>query len=271
MSVSEASERRQLWLRAGKRRRRRIQLCRLLLILGFFLFWELGTARGLIDAFIVSSPSRMLETLLSLCRSGELWRHLWVSVAETAAGFLLGTALGTLIAVALWWSDFLRSVLEPVLIVLNALPKTALGPVFIVWMGAGMGSIIAMTLAISLIVTVLDVLGGFLSTDSEQLQLLQTMGASRLQQLTKLVIPANLDTLMNALKVNVGLSWVGAIMGEFLVSRAGLGYLIVYGSQVFRMDLVMTTVLLLGVSAALMYRLVLFFESRLKKHFGVMG
>ena len=268
--MAELSQQRKEWLSQREKRRRCVKLTRLLLIGGFFLLWELSTRYGSVDAFIVSSPSRMGETAWSMLRSGELWRHLGVSVAETVAGFLLGTAFGTLIAVGLWWSGFAREVLEPILIVLNALPKTALGPVFIVWMGAGMGSIIAMTLAISLIVTVLSVLEGFLSTDPEQLQLMATLGATRFQTLAKLVIPANLSTLMSALKVNVGLSWVGAIMGEFLVSRAGLGYLIVYGSQVFRMDLVMTTVVLLGLSAAGMYRLILLLEGRLKKHFGVM-
>ncbi len=269
--MPELSNERRQWLRSQSVRQRRIRLTRLCLIGGFFLLWELGVRYGSVDAFIFSSPGRMGATAWNMAQSGELWRHLGVSIAETVAGFLLGTALGTLIAVVLWWSEFARAVWEPILIVLNALPKTALGPIFIVWMGAGMGSIIAMTLAISLIVTVLSVLEGFLSTDAEQLQLMATLGASRFQTLTRLVIPANLSTLMNALKVNVGLSWVGAIMGEFLVSRAGLGYLIVYGSQVFRMDLVMTTVVLLGISAAGMYRLILILEAQLKKHFGVMG
>ncbi len=268
--MSENSSARRAWLRQRKLRERRIVLTRLALLLGFVLLWEVSTRWGKVDAFIVSSPSRVGQTAGRMLASGELWGHLWVSVAETVAGFLLGTALGILIAIALWWSSFARSVMEPVLIVLNALPKTALGPIFIVWMGAGMGSIIAMILAISLIVTVLDVLEGFLSTEEEQLQLLATMGANRFQQLTKLVIPANLSTIMNVLKVNLGLSWVGTIMGEFLVSRAGLGYLIVYGSQVFRMDLVMTTVVVLALAAACMYRLLLLLESKLKKHFGVM-
>ena len=150
-----------------------------------------------------------------------------------------------MIAILLWWSPMLSRILDPYLVVLNSLPKTALGPVFIVWMGAGPASIIAMTLAISLIVTILEVHNGFLAVDRGKLNLMKTLGASRAQTLLKLVLPANLPTFVNALKVNVGLSWVGVIMGEFLVSREGLGYLIVYGSQVFKMDLVMATVLLL--------------------------
>lgn len=153
--------------------------------------------------------------------------------------------------------------------VLNSLPKTALGPVFIVWMGAGAASIITMSLAISLIVTILDMYSGFMRTDPEKIRLMRTLGASRGQILLKLVLPSNFSSMINALKVNVGLSWVGVIMGEFLVSKAGLGYLIVYGSQVFKMDLVMTTVLILAVCAAVMYRCILWLEKALKKYMGV--
>ena len=176
---------------------------------------------------------------------------------------------GVMITVALWLSPTLYRVLDPYLVVLNSLPKTALGPIFIVWIGAGAGAIIAMTLAISLVVTILEVHNGFRETDGGMLRLMESMGASRMQILCKLVLPANLATLINALKVNVGLSWVGVIMGEFLVSRAGLGYLIVYGSQVFKMDLVMASVLLLALAATVMYQGILLLEKAIKKYLGV--
>ncbi|MFR7892717.1 MAG: ABC transporter permease [Dysosmobacter sp.] len=165
----------------------------------------------------------------------------------------------------MWWWEKLARVLDPYLVVLNALPKTALGPIFIVWMGAGMGAIIVMTLAISLIVTILTMYQGFMTTDPEKLRLMRSLGARRSQMLWLLVFPANCPTLFNTLKVNVGLSWVGVIMGEFLVSRAGLGYLIVYGSQVFNMDLVMTSVLILALAAVVMYQLVLRVEKILNR------
>lgn len=268
--MSEAlSPARQAYLSARRRHRRRILLCRILLPVLLLAAWELGARTGALDAFIFSSPSRMWHTLLGLLSSGELFLHVGVSVGETVAGFLLGTALGLGIATLLWYSDFLSGVLDPYLVVLNSLPKTALGPIFIVWMGAGYGAIIAMTLAISLIVTVLDLYSGFRTTDREKLRLLQSMGARRRDVFLKLVLPSNFPTLINALRVNVGLSWVGVIMGEFLVSRFGLGYLIVYGSQVFKMDLVMTTVLILAAAAALMYRGVLWLERALKIYMGV--
>ena len=244
-------------------------LAQLGLLIGFFALWEIAARQGWIDDFIMSSPSRIWKTLKNLYASGELFRHLGASCLETVIGFTLGTLAGTVIAILLWWSPMLSRILDPYLVVLNSLPKTALGPVFIVWMGAGPASIIAMTLAISLIVTILEVHNGFLAVDRGKLNLMKTLGASRAQTLLKLVLPANLPTFVNALKVNVGLSWVGVIMGEFLVSREGLGYLIVYGSQVFKMDLVMATVLLLLLCAAAMYQGVLFLEKALKKHLGV--
>ena len=263
------SAERQIWLRQRTRRLFAIRSARILLLILLFLLWEAAARLGWIDPFIVSSPGRIWETLCNLYQSGELWLHLGTSCLETAVGFLLGTLLGALIAVVLWLSPTLFQILDPYLVVLNSLPKTALGPVFIVWIGAGPGAIIAMTLAISLVVTVLEVHNGFRSTEEGKLRLLKSLGATRMQILWKLVIPANFTTLIHALKVNVGLSWVGVIMGEFLVSRAGLGYLIVYGSQVFQMDLVMATVLLLAAAAAGMYQGILFLEKGLKKHLGV--
>lgn len=269
MAETAISLQRKAYLKKRKQTRAAIIILRIGILVALFSSWEFAARMGAIDAFIVSSPSRMWNTFMNLYRSGDLWLHVSTSVMETVVGFILGTIIGTVIAVLLWWSNFLSRVLDPYLVVLNALPKTALGPIFIVWIGAGPSSIIAMTLAISLIVTILDMHNGFLDTDPQKIRLMRTLGATRMQILMKLVLPANLTTMINALKVNVGLSWVGVIMGEFLVSKAGLGYLIVYGSQVFKMDLVMTTVIILAAAAALMYQCILWIEKAIKKYMGV--
>ena len=269
MPEKAPSPRRAAYLRTVRREKRRVRIWQIALVAVLFAVWELSCRLGLSDGFLVSSPSRIAATFLSLCRSGDVLLHVGVSCWETAVGFLLGTAAGTVVAVAMWWWGKLARVLDPYLVVLNALPKTALGPIFIVWMGAGMGSIIVMTLAISLIVTILSMYQGFLGTDSEKLRLMRSLGATRGQILWMLVFPASFPTLFNTLKVNVGLSWVGVIMGEFLVSRAGLGYLIVYGSQVFNMDLVMASVVILAAAAVVMYRLVLWAEKLLQHYWGV--
>lgn len=254
------SPERVLYLRRTKRRRTLVYITRFLILAALFSLWEIAANVGWIDPFIMSQPSRMLATTINLYEQGELFWHIGISCLETVVGFVLGTIFGAIIAIMLWWSDFLSRVMEPYLVVLNALPKIALGPVFIVWVGAGPKSIIIMTLAISLVVTIMEVLHGFMSTDAEKIKLLRTLGANKAQVFLKVVMPSNLTTLMNSLKVNVGLSWVGVIVGEFLVSRAGIGYLIVYGSQVFQMDLVMASVIILAVAAAIMYQLVLILE-----------
>ena len=266
--MNEPSPQRLAYLRQRRHRRRLIRALQAGLLVFLLLLWELAARSGAIDAFVVSCPSRVAETLGSLFRSGDLWRHIGTSCLETVLGFTLGTVAGTIIAIGLWWSEWASRILEPYLVVLNALPKTALGPIFIVWMGAGQGAIIVMTLAISLIVTILNMYQGFLSTDGEKIRLMRSLGASRWQILWLLVFPANAPTLFATLKVNVGLSWVGVIMGEFLVSQAGLGYLIVYGSQVFNMDLVMTSIVILAAAAVVMYRLVLWVEKFLNRFWG---
>jgi NitT/TauT family transport system permease protein len=165
--------------------------------------------------------------------------------------------------------EFLARVSEPYLVVLNSLPKIALGPVFIVWIGAGPVAIIVMTLAISLVVTILEVLNGFMGIDPEKIKLVKIFGGNKYQILIKVLLPASFPNIINALKVNVGLSWVGVIVGEFLVSKAGLGYLIVYGGQVFKLDLVMTSVVILGIAATIMYQGVIYFERFILKKSGL--
>ena len=265
---NEISKERKEYLRKLKLRKTAILTTQIALLVLFFISWEIAANLKLIDPFITSQPSRMVKTFQNLYKGGELFQHVGITCLETIVGFLLGTITGTVVAIILWWSEFLSRVLEPYLVVLNSLPKVALGPIIIVWMGAGPGSIIVMALAISLIVTIMEVLNGFLTVDQDKIKLVQTFGANRLQILTKVVIPANFGTIINSLKINVGLSWVGVIMGEFLVSKAGLGYLIIYGGQVFQLDLVMTSVIILAIAATLMYQGVAYLEKLLVKNNG---
>lgn len=198
------------------------------IVAGAIALWEILANCGIIDSFIASQPSRIVKTFLNLS-SNDLLKHVGVTCLETLIGFVCGAILGYVVAIILWWSKFLSKVAEPFLVVLNSLPKIALGPVIIIWVGAGMPAIIVMALSISLIVTILELLNGFLSTDKELIKMARTFNANKLQILTKIVIPANVTTFINSLKINIGLSLVGVISGEFLVSKAGLGYLIVYG------------------------------------------
>lgn len=246
------SKDRKKYLKKIKLRKLEIFITQISIVVIFIAIWEILARTGKIDSFITSQPSRILKTFLDLS-SNDLLRHLKITCIETLVGFLLGTVMGIIIAIILWWSSFISKVSEPFLVILNALPKVALGPVIIIWVGAGMPAIIVMALAISLIVTILNVLNGLINTEKEKIKMAETFNANKLQILTKIVMPANISTLFNTLKVNIGLSLVGVISGEFLVSKGGIGYLIVYGGQVFKLDLVMTSVIILAIVAAVMY------------------
>ena len=246
------SESREKYLKKIRKKKILVLASQILFIIVFIAIWEILSQTKVINSFITSSPSRIVKTLMNM-KNNDLMLHLWVTTYETIIGFILGTIIGILIAILLWWSDFLSKVFEPFLVVLSSLPKTALGPIIIIWVGAGTTAIIVMAIAISVVVTILDNLNGFLNTDKEKIKMAQSFNATKFQILTKIVIPSNITTFINTLKVNIGLSLVGVITGEFLVSKAGLGYLIVYGGQVFQLDLVMTSVIILGCISAIMY------------------
>ena len=228
--------------------------------------WELITAVGWVDPFIMSSPSRIALTIKGLYDDGTLFYHIGTTLWETLAGFAIAVTLGYTVALALWWSNTLREVLEPYIVVLNALPKIALGPLIIVWFGTGSKAILFMTVLVGIIVAVMHMLSAFIATDKNKQLLLRSMGATKVQILTKLVVPSSLPSLISMLKVAVGMAWIGSIMGEYIVSRAGLGYLIVYGGQIFKLDLVMSATAILCLLAAGMYFLVVLLEKLLVKN-----
>ncbi|MCQ4937083.1 ABC transporter permease [Anaerotignum propionicum] len=248
-----------------QRRKNAVHGIQWILLIGFFLLWEIAARVGWIDPFIFSQPSRMLSAGIQMGKDGTLWTHIGTTLWETVAGFVLGTILGTLTAILLWWNRFISDIAEPYLVVLNSLPKTALAPIIIVWLGNNQTSIIAVALLTSVIVTVMSVLNGFLQVDTEKIKLIQIFGGTKAQVLKKVVFPANIPCILNALKINVGLSFVGVIVGEFLVAQSGLGFLIVYGSQIFKLDWVMLSVIILAILAALMYEGIALLERKCLK------
>ncbi|ADZ83633.1 ABC transporter permease [Cellulosilyticum lentocellum] len=253
------------YLNEKKRKKRRILRWQLILLVGFIGLWEVAARLGWLNTFLFSSPSEVYQLFLVYIGDGSLFKHVAISVWETILGFSIGTALGIIIAIGLWWSETVAKILDPVLVVLNALPKTALAPILIVWAGAGIGGIVLTAVTISIVTTILSAYNYFIHMDEEKIKMLTSFGATKVQILTKLILPANLANIVNIIKINIGLSWVGVIVGEFLVSRYGLGYLIVYGGQVFRLDLVMMGVVVLAVCAFVMYSIVGFVEKLIIK------
>lgn len=229
--------------------------------------WEALARFKVIDPFITSSPSRVCKTIASLYKSGQLFYNIEITLLETLAGFFIAVVAGYLIAVALWASETARAVLEPYIVVLNSLPKIALGPLIIIWIGTGYASIIFMTVIVALILCIMNTLAGFLEVDPTKLTLMKAMGAGKAATLFKLVMPASRPALMNTLKVAVGLAWIGSVMGEYVSSRAGLGNMIVYGGQVMRLDLVMTSTFILCVLAGAMYAVIAVIEKIVVRQF----
>ena len=242
-----------------------VTVSRIIILTAIFALWEIAANMKWIDPFIMSQPSRIVNTVINLSKDGSLFLHTGVTIYETIIGFVSGTVLGTLVAIVLWWSNFTARVLDPYLVVLNALPKTALGPIILVWIGGTTGSIIVMALLLSIIVTILNVYQSFRSCYEDKIKLLKTFGATKVQILKKVVFPSSIPEIISTLKINVGLSLVGVIVGEFLVSKAVLCYLIIYGGQVFKMDLVMTSVIILAAAAAFMYLSVSWIEKKFVK------
>ncbi|WP_438445738.1 ABC transporter permease [Gorillibacterium sp. sgz5001074] len=251
------------YIAAKKKRNRLIRLTQLLLLFGSFGLWELAGRMRWIDVLLFSYPSKVFKLIAEKTVNGELLPHIGATVWETFAGFVLGTLAGTVLAILIWWSPFLERVLDPYIVVLNSLPKVALGPLFIVGLGPGYTSIIGMTLAITVIITTLVVYSSFKEVDANYIKVIRVFGGGKRKIFEKVILPASFPTIISTLKVNVGLAWVGVIVGEFLVSKMGLGYLIIYGFQVFNFTLVIASLLIIAVVAAIMYQAVAYLENKL--------
>lgn len=256
MKKNDLSVQHIMFLKTEKQKQIIIMIARVALLIFILCLWELLINEGIMDSFIMSSPSRVFRTIGSMYKDGSLFYHSGTTLLETLTGFTLSTILGTLIAIILWWSETVRKILEPYIVILNSLPKIALGPIIIIWFGIGFSSIVFMAILISVIITVINMQTAFLNVDKEKILLLQSMGANKFQILLKLMLPNTLPEFISVLKINIGMAWVGTIMGEYLSSRAGLGYLIVYGGQVFKLDLVMASTVILCLLSALMYGII---------------
>ena len=242
-----------------------ITICQLLIITIFLIIWQLLANLNIINTFIFSSPKKVVETILNLYKQKNLFNHIWITIYETVLSFSIATILGTILATILWWFNKLQKIIEPYLTILNSLPKVALGPIIIIWFGAGIKSIIVMALLISLIITIINVYEGFSSVDNNKIKLMKTLGAKKYQIFFKLIFPSSINTIISALKINVSMSLIGVIMGDFLVSKKGIGYLILYGSQVFNLSLVISGIFILCIVAAIMYYFVSFIETKVIK------
>ena len=253
------------YLRRLKIHKYTILLFQLLLLVLFIIMWQVLADKKIINSFITSSPRKIITTITNLYQNKNLFMHINTTLSETIISFLASFIIGFLIASILWFKKGIAEILEPYFTILNSLPKVALGPVILVWGGANIKSIIIMAILVSVIITIINIYQGFINTDQNKIRLMKSFKANNWQIFTKLVIPQSINNILSTLKISISMSLIGVVMGEFLVSKKGIGYLIMYGSQVFNLNLVMTGIILLCIIASILYYTIDYLEKRINK------
>lgn len=253
------------FIKSHRRHHRFVAFCRAMGFILFLAVWELCADMHIIDAFIFSSPSRIVQTIIDMSRDGSLLRHTGITLFETLLSFALVILVSFLSATLLWFSKSLSEILEPWLVILNSLPKSALAPLLIVWLGANTRTIIVAGMSVAVFGSIISMYTAFRETDEEKIKLIYTLGGSRRHVLTCVVFPSSIPSVISILKVNIGLCLVGVIIGEFLAAREGLGYLIIYASQIFKLNYLITALIILCVIAFALYQVIQKLEHHIRK------
>ncbi len=255
------------YLRQERSRRRQIRLTQLFLLIIFLCAWEILPRMHIVNPLLTSYPSALWPTFLDLWQHGNLAGHIYTTLTATLVGFALSMAIGIVVAAGLWWSEFFYKVLDPFLVVANAMPKIAFVPIFYLWLGSDY-AVYGMAVAIAVFITIMVIYAGFRGIDQNKIKLAHTFGASRWQVLTKVVLPGSVPTLIAAVKMNIGLALVGVIVGEFQSADSGLGFLIMNGSQVFKLNIVMTAIVMLAIISSIMYLIIYRIEAAVARRYG---
>ena len=250
--------------------KRLVHVWQFLLVGGFILLWEIAPRSGWVEPMLTSYPSAIAATFRSLFFDHNLLAHTGATALSTAIGFVGSMTIGIVVAVTLWLSNFLYKVVDPFIVVLNALPKIALVPIYYIWLGP-LTSIYAMAITVSVFITIIMLYTGFRGIDPDKIKLARLFGASKWQVLTKIILPGSVPTMISVLKVNIGLSLVGVVVGEFQSAKIGLGHLIIYGSQIFQMNLVMVAIVILGILSIILFWAVQLLERYINRRRGVVS
>lgn len=255
----------QAYIENELRHKRQVRILRWMLLVLLLAVWELGARLDLIDDFIFSSPCRVFICFRDMVLDKSIFVHMGITIFETLVSFGLVIVIGLAAAVLLWSSRSVSEVLEPYLVMLNSLPKSALAPLLIVWMGANMRTIIVAAISVAVFGSIITLYQGFAQMDSDKIKLIYSLGGKRRHVLMKVLLPGSVPMIISNMKVNIGLCLVGVIIGEFLAARVGLGYLIIYSSQVFKMDMLVMSILILCVVSAILYQGIAALEKRMVK------
>ena len=265
--MNNPSKNQLLFLKKQKQHKNIVRFSRIFVFVTFLLLWELTAYFGIIDSFIFSSPSKVVLCFWGMVIDKSIFLHIGITLYETLVSFILVTILSILIATLLWFSKKLLEVTEPFLVVLNSLPKSALAPLLIVWLGATPKTIIVAGMSVAIFGSIMSMSTSFREVDSEKIKLIYTLRGTKYQALTKVVIPSCIPAIVSNMKVNIGLCLVGVVIGEFLAARNGLGYLIIYSSQVFKMDWLLMSIVILCILAMGLYALINLVEKLYQKYF----
>lgn len=264
--MTDISLAQQNFLSAQKKHKRSVTISRLCVFLLFLGLWEVTSQTGLIDSFIFSSPSKIFRCAYGMALDHSLFINIGITLFETLVSFFLVIFFALMATIILWFNKHISETLEPYLVVLNSLPKSALAPLLIVWLGANYNTIIITGMSVAIFGSILSLYNSFQAVDKEEVKLIYTLGGNKFHVLTKVVLPSSLPSLFSIMKVNIGLCLVGVIIGEFIAARAGLGYLIIYGSQVFKLDWVIMSIVILCIIAVALYQGIAVMEKFCLKH-----
>lgn len=264
-STSTVSAAQTIYINRERTHQMQVKTCQIMILVLFLALWELGSRQGWIDDFIFSSPSRVLLCFWHMAEDGSIWIHTGITLIETIVSFILVIVVSISFALLLWSCRLLSEILEPYLVMLNSLPKSAMAPILIVWLGTNMKTIIVAAVSVAVFGSILTLYTGFSQTDPDKIKLIHALGGTRKDILLKVLLPSSVPMIISNMKVNIGLCLIGVIIGEFLAARRGLGYLIIYGSQVFQLDLVMVSIIILCIISAGFYKGISLLEKQIIK------
>ena len=264
-SANNLSKEQQFYMKKTRQHKHLVLFFQIFIFVFFIILWEISSHNGIINAFIFSSPSRMLLACQELFLTGDLLKHIGITLAETFGSFFLVASISLLIAILLWWNTTLSEIFEPYFVILNSLPKSAMAPIFIVWLGNNMKTIIITAISVAIFGSILNLFTSFQTTDPDKLKLIYTLHGNRLDCLTKVILPINFPAILSILKVDIGLCLIGVVIGEFLAAREGLGYLIIYASQIFKLNYLIAALMVLCLIALILYTVIQKFEHQIKR------
>jgi NitT/TauT family transport system permease protein len=231
------------------------------IISGFLLVWQIASGRW-IEPFLISSPSRIFSALIDGFQSGDLLQHTWVTFSEIAVGFPLGALTGMAIGYGFGRSRLLAEIFEPIIMAINGIPRTALAPLFIVWLGIGIWSKVGVVFLLVFFLNFFNTYAGMRQMDLEYVDLARLMGVRGFKLTFRVILPAISPYVFTGIRTSIPFSVIGAIVGEFIAATEGVGFFIRMSAGIFRTADVFVGIIVLMIMVILMDKIADFVEKR---------